>query len=97
MDPKNPLADYSVGQPLRGQVVFRAAFGVFIEVGRVQGFPIDALVMFERGPVPGPAGGLNVGDEVKVIVTEFRHVTKSLRAKLAEHQDEDQAGDCGED
>jgi hypothetical protein len=84
MDPKNPLEGYAVGQRLRGQVMYRVDFGVVVEVGRVDGFPIDALVLFDSGADPGPAARLKVGDDAEVVVTELHHVTKKLRARLAD-------------
>jgi ribosomal protein S1 len=88
MDPKNPLKGYAVGQRLRGRVAHCADFGVYVEVGQVDGFPIDAVVLFERGPDHGPAGLLKVGDVVDVIVTELVPRTRKLKAVLARDQPE---------
>jgi ribosomal protein S1 len=83
MEPRDLLDKYAVGQRLRGRVEIRAAFGVFVEVARGEGWLVDALVMFDRGPDPGPASRLRVGDTVEVIVTEVDHLCKKLKAVLA--------------
>ena len=83
MEPRDLLDKYAVGQRLRGRVEHRAAFGVFIEVARGNGWLVDALVRFDRGPDPGPAGSLQVGDEAEVIVTAVNYRVKRLDAVLA--------------
>lgn len=84
MVPRDLMDKYAVGQRHRGRVEFRAeGYGVFVEVARGAGWCVDALVRFDPGPDPGPAGRLRVGDVVEVIVTGIEHRRNGLVATLA--------------
>ncbi len=92
--------DYPVGSTIDVQIVSLTTFGAFAQIiPHIQGLIHISQIANHR--VEKPQDELNIGDTVKVMITnidfEKKHVSLSIRALLAPEETEEVAEDVAED